>query len=68
LLLGGVQTDLKKALAGTGVDVLFGADRIFSDEGRNGSSPGAAIQEAYCVLGDNLCSACPRRQVTPSVA
>jgi SulP family sulfate permease len=68
LLLGGVQTDLKKALVGTGVDVLLGADRIFCEEGRNGSSPGAAIQEAYCVLGDNLCSACPRRQVTPSVA
>jgi SulP family sulfate permease len=59
LLLCDVQSDLIKALAGTGLDAQIGMGRIFRDQP---SSTGDAIHLAYELLGEGLCSTCPRRQ------
>jgi SulP family sulfate permease len=65
LLLSGVQADLRKALTGTGLDAGIGFSRIFFHRpSQEGSSTGDAIRYAYNLLGDGLCSTCPRRQET----
>src|SRR5262249_4193397 len=75
LLMAGVQPDLSRALTTTGMDVRVGAPHIFRDPQRNssqevpatphtaqGSSIWDAIRFAYGLLGDDLCSSCPRRK------
>jgi len=66
LLLSGVHPVLRKALTGIGLDARIGVDRIFCQRATQlssqGSSTGDAIQFAYNLLGDELCSTCPRRQ------
>jgi SulP family sulfate permease len=62
LLLCGVQSDLKRALAVTGLDARIGAPHVFCDRPGQGPSTRDAVQFAYKMLGDGLCSACPRRQ------
>jgi SulP family sulfate permease len=61
LLLCGVQEDLGRALASTGLDAQLGACRVFYDGPKNGSSVREVLQHAYDVVGDGLCSTCPRR-------
>jgi SulP family sulfate permease len=63
-LISGVQSDLSKALAGTGADSGLGAHRIFCDGSNNGSSAYDAVKYAYGLLGDSLCATCPQRQGT----
>jgi len=85
LVLAGVQPDLSRALAGTGLDARIGVRQIFCDpspprrigEGERGgggeassfpsqgSSTWDAIHFAYGLLGESLCSTCPRRKETP---
>jgi sulfate permease, SulP family len=60
LILGDVQPDLGKALAGTGLDARIGLGRIFCDRPSSGTDD--AIHLAYELLGEGLCSTCPRRQ------
>ena len=62
LLLCGVEADMGKALAGTGLEARIGADRIFSDRPNHDQSRRDAIQAAYDLLGENLCPGCPRRK------
>jgi SulP family sulfate permease len=63
LLLAGVQSDLRKALTATGLDVRIGADRIFAD-GTGQSATRDVLLQAYHLLGDGLCASCPRRQAS----
>ena len=85
LVLAGVQPDLSRALAGTGLDARIGVRQIFRDpspsrrigEGERegggeassiasqGSSTWDAIHFAYGLLGESLCSTCPRRKEAP---
>jgi SulP family sulfate permease len=87
LVLAGVQPDLSRALAGTGLAARIGVRQIFCDasppgrigEGERGgggevsatslpsqgSSTWDAIHFAYGLLGESLCSTCPRRKETP---
>jgi SulP family sulfate permease len=67
LLLAGVQAELRKALAGTGFDARIGAQNIFSYRPSPGSSTADAVQYAYKLLGDEICSTCPRRQETACI-
>jgi SulP family sulfate permease len=62
LLLCGVQPDLERALAVTGLDARAGGLHIFCDRPGQGPSTRDAVQFAYKMLGDDLCSTCPRRQ------
>jgi SulP family sulfate permease len=62
LLLCGVQADLNRALADTGLAARLGVRHIFCDQPSCGSSIRDAIHFAYDLLGDGLCSACPWRQ------
>jgi SulP family sulfate permease len=65
LLLCGVHADLRKALAGTRLDVRLGAGSIFYARPGQDTSLGEAVQQAYRLLGDERCSACPRRAEAP---
>jgi len=60
LLLGGVEPDLGRGLARSGLAARIGAGRIV--EGRPGHDAGwrEVVHSAYRVLGDALCSGCPR--------
>jgi SulP family sulfate permease len=62
LLLCGVQPDLRRTLASTGLDARIGVGHIFCDGANNSSSTHDIIDFAYSLLGDGLCSTCPRRQ------
>ena len=68
LLLAGVQSELRKALVGTGFDDRIGVQNIFSYRPSPGSSTADAVQYAYKLLGDEICSTCPRRQGTASTS
>jgi SulP family sulfate permease len=78
LVLAGVQPDLSRALAGTGLAARIGVRQIFCDPKNvnshevsatslpsQGSSTWDAIHFAYGLLGESLCSTCPRRKETP---
>jgi SulP family sulfate permease len=78
LVLAGVQPDLSRALESTGLEARIGARQIFCDPKTanangaatssfpgQGSSTWDAIHFAYTLLGDNLCSTCPRRKAPP---
>jgi SulP family sulfate permease len=62
LLLGSVQPDLIRALAGTGLDAELGSGHIFPDRNGHGSGVREAIEFAYAQLGNGVCSVCPRQQ------
>jgi SulP family sulfate permease len=62
LVLSGVQADLSHALERTGLDLRIGTARIFRNQPGNGASTPNAVQYAYTLLGENLCSTCPRSQ------
>jgi SulP family sulfate permease len=62
LLLCGVQPDLGKALAGTGLDGRIGLAHVFCDRPGHSSSTHQALLVAYDLLGNRLCATCPRRQ------
>jgi SulP family sulfate permease len=62
LLLSGVQPDLSAALLSTGLWERIGARHIFCDQPGRGPSAREAVQLAYALLGDDICSTCPRRQ------
>jgi SulP family sulfate permease len=62
LLLCGVQADLRKALADTGLDARFDARHIFFDGPGNNAGSRDAVQCAYELLGHSFCVACPRAQ------
>jgi SulP family sulfate permease len=61
LLLWGVQPDLHKALANTGIDAQIGVNRVFRAAADRGTGTCEAVELAYSLLGDNLCATCPRR-------
>ena len=62
LLLCGVESDLVRALAVTGIESQIGARRIFGDQPSYETSRREAVHSAYEVLGTVLCSTCPRLQ------
>jgi sulfate permease, SulP family len=59
LVLCGVHADLNKALARTGLDTQIGMARILQAQTSQGASIHNAVQLAYKLLGDRLCSTCP---------
>jgi SulP family sulfate permease len=61
LLLCGVHSDLRKALASTGIDSQIGVSRILCESATHDSSIREAVEMAYSLLGANLCATCPRR-------
>jgi SulP family sulfate permease len=61
LFLCGVGADLAKALAGIGLEAKIGAARIFHDQPSRDASRRNAVEAAYQLIGDDLCSTCPRR-------
>jgi SulP family sulfate permease len=78
LVLAGVQPDLNRALISTGLDARIGMRQIFCDPKKTnpngnsatafpsqGSSTWDAIHFAYGLLGNDICSTCPRRKVAP---
>jgi SulP family sulfate permease len=64
LFLCGVAGDLGKALKNIGLEAQIGAARIFSDQPSRDASRREAVNAAYKLLGDTLCSSCPRREPT----
>jgi SulP family sulfate permease len=62
LFLCGVQPELRRALANSGLDEQIGTARILSDRPGHGPSVADAVRLAYDLLGDDLCPTCPRRQ------
>lgn len=62
LLLGGIQSDLAKALADSSLDRRIGTANLFPEVPGHGSSLAAALDAAYAVLGADVCAHCPRRQ------
>jgi hypothetical protein len=64
LVICGVQSDLSRALAVTGLDGRFGQHRIFCERSNNGRSTHDAVNYAYDLLDGSLCIACPHRQGT----
>jgi SulP family sulfate permease len=64
LLLCAVQSDLGRALAGTGLENTISPRRIFHERPNNGSSIREAVNYAYELLGNDLCSTCPQRKAT----
>jgi len=62
LVICGVQSDLSKALAVTGLDGRFGQHRIFCERSNNGRSIHDAVNYAYDLLDGSLCLACPHSQ------
>ena len=78
LVLAGVQPDLSRALTDSGLNARIGVRQIFSDPKKanpqavsatsppvQGSSTWDAVHFAYGLLGDDLCSTCPRRKEAP---
>jgi SulP family sulfate permease len=65
LLLCGVQPDLSKALASTGLDHAIGPRHIFRDSPTPGFVTREALHCAYNLLEGNLCATCPRRNEKP---
>jgi SulP family sulfate permease len=61
LLLWGVDPDLNRALARTGLAARIGADRIVADPPGHG-----AVESAYRLLGADLCPTCPRQPDAPA--
>lgn len=64
LILYGVQSDLSKALASTGLDEQIGKQHIFPVSPEVNGASREAVRLAYEMLGDNHCLACPRRQAS----
>src|SRR5207245_2589315 len=62
LILCGVQPDLGKALSSTGFDAQLSGPYLFDNQASHDASVRDAVHLAYQLLGDSLCSACPRRQ------
>jgi SulP family sulfate permease len=62
LLLCGVQSDLSKGLAATGLDIRIGSGRIFHELPNHNSSISGAVRCAYELLGESVCATCPGRQ------
>jgi sulfate permease, SulP family len=62
LLLCGVHADLSKVLTRSGLDTQIGTTRIIHDQAGQNSSIHNAVDVAYELLGDRLCSTCPGRQ------
>ncbi len=65
LFLCGVGADLDKAMTDIGLAEQIGTARIFSDQPSCDVSRRDAVHAAYKLLGDSLCSSCPRRQKIP---
>jgi SulP family sulfate permease len=61
LILCGVQDELGRALAATDLGARLGSDHIFCDRPNHASSTRDAVLFAYNMLGDGVCSSCPRR-------
>lgn len=60
VLLCGVRRDLAKVFRNSGLEDRLGSHRLFRE--RVGSSSTLdAVRRAYELLGDDLCSTCPRR-------
>jgi SulP family sulfate permease len=68
LFLCGVGADLRKALAGVGLDAQIGASRIFSDQPSREAGQRDVVRAAYLSFGDTLCSSCPRRDSTTGIS
>lgn len=62
LFLCGVGADLGKTLAGIGLEAQIGASRIFADQPSRDASRREAVHAAYKLIGQALCSSCPRRE------
>jgi SulP family sulfate permease len=61
VLLTGVRRDLLQAMKATGLDTHLGSQRIFTEAVSLMSSTLDAIGYAYRLLGNDICSNCPRR-------
>lgn len=61
LFLCGVAADLGEALASSGLEGRIGAARIFRDQPSREASRRDAVAAAYQLLGDTVCSSCPRQ-------
>ncbi len=65
LILCGVREDLDRGLSGTGLDLRIGRAQIIPQAAGPDSSTRKALARAYEVVGEDLCSICPRRRGTP---
>jgi len=65
VLLCGVRRDLAQALAATGIDALVGKEHIFPEAASLMSSTMDAMRYAYKLLGEDICSTCPRHNDKP---
>jgi len=64
VLLCGVRRDLARTLHSTGLEARLGPERIFCEMPSVWSSTLDAIRHAYDLLGNDLCTTCPRRNET----
>jgi SulP family sulfate permease len=62
VLLSGARRNLTRVLNRCGLTAQLGSEkRIFREESAFGSSTLDAVRHAYELIGDDLCSTCPRR-------
>jgi SulP family sulfate permease len=61
VLLCGVRPDFARALNNLDFQQWLPRDRVFLEEASAQSSTLQAVRRAYVLLGDELCSTCPRR-------
>lgn len=66
VLLCGVRRDLARPLRSTGLEATLGPEGIFHETSSVWSSTLDAVRHAYTLLGDDLCSTCPRRNEKPN--
>jgi SulP family sulfate permease len=66
LILCGVRPDLDRGLRGTGLDVRIGRGQIIPQAVGADGSTRKALARAYEMLGEDLCSVCPRRRGAPA--
>ncbi len=61
VLMCGVRREMAIALRATGLEARLGPQRMFHEAPSVWSSTLDAVRQAYELLGDDLCAACPRR-------
>lgn len=62
VLLCGVRDDFARGMRNVHLDDIVPEDRVFRELGASGSSTLRAVRRAYDLLGQDMCSTCPKRE------
>jgi sulfate permease, SulP family len=61
VLLCGIWPDLARCMENVGFHDWLSPDRLFLEEDEADSATLKAVRYAYALLGEHVCSGCPRR-------